>query len=157
MKPADTLLLEGDLLCCSEMCLNCLWSGEDRFSAEATSELEEMTRGVPLLAQVRPPFSVTFCNVEKLGITKLRVCFGGGFVLFFCWRSPAMITTQASRWSTCGTWLERRYDISLGSLPLFSCYLCTSNILINDSNPIPLRRKSLIILFLPLFPQHSLG
>uniref|UniRef100_I3KC25 A kinase (PRKA) anchor protein 1b n=1 Tax=Oreochromis niloticus TaxID=8128 RepID=I3KC25_ORENI len=26
--------------------------GEDRFSAEATSELEEMTRGVPLLAQV---------------------------------------------------------------------------------------------------------
>lgn len=38
-------------------------SGEDRFSAEATSALEEMTRGVPLLAQVRPNFP---CSSSEL-------------------------------------------------------------------------------------------
>lgn len=31
--------------------------GEDRFSAEATTALEEITRGVALLAQVNPPSS----------------------------------------------------------------------------------------------------
>lgn len=33
--------------------------GEDRFSAEATSALEEMTRGVALMAQVNPPPALT--------------------------------------------------------------------------------------------------
>lgn len=82
----------------------CIPSGEDRFSAEATSALEEMTRGVPLLAQVSPPRSLLSSGVSEWPWLT-------GFVSL-C-RSQTTITTRASHSSICGTWWGMRYDASL--------------------------------------------
>lgn len=49
-------------------------SGEDRFSAEATSALEEMTRGVALLAQVKPLSSLNCIILSKSSVTDRRFC-----------------------------------------------------------------------------------
>lgn len=50
LKPVPVSYISLAAFTCS-----CVSLGEDQFSQEATSALEEMTRGEPLLAQVNAP------------------------------------------------------------------------------------------------------
>lgn len=79
------------------MFLKPLPSGEDRFSTEGNAALEEMTRGVPLLAQVM--------HIGLLGVCMTGPEENHPLIFFFCFPDILFLSFICFSSLTCIFWL----------------------------------------------------